>query len=86
MVGHALLATGRFPSTRGIVANVWMDRETDEPGHSTQECNLEHAGSSDGHCPTLLTWVEAQPPSGTAGETLVEVIHRQRGVSVCVLL
>ncbi|UCG67220.1 MAG: alkaline phosphatase family protein [Deltaproteobacteria bacterium] len=56
MVGHAVLATGGFPWAHGMVANVWMSRETGELGHTTQECNLEHAGSSGGHCPALSAW------------------------------
>ena len=76
MIGHAVLATGVFPSTHGIVANVWMDRETGELSHTDQECNLEHTGSSDGHCPTMPTWVEAQYPSDTAGEMPAEVLQR----------
>ena len=29
IVGHTSLATGAYPSTHGMVANVWFDRETD---------------------------------------------------------
>ena len=30
VVGHATLATGSFPAAHGMVANVWVDRETGE--------------------------------------------------------
>lgn len=40
IVGHTSLATGAYPSTHGMIANVWFDRETqalryniEDPGH-----------------------------------------------------
>lgn len=37
IVGHAVLATGAFPSVHGMVANVWLDRETGEIGYAIED-------------------------------------------------
>ena len=34
IVGHVTLATGAFPAAHGLVANVWLDRETGELGYA----------------------------------------------------
>lgn len=37
IVGHATLATGANPSTHGMIANVWLDRETGELGYNIED-------------------------------------------------
>jgi hypothetical protein len=37
IVGHATLATGAFPSAHGMVANVWLDRRTDELAYNIED-------------------------------------------------
>ena len=37
IVGHVVLATGAFPSANGMVANVWLDRETGELGYAVED-------------------------------------------------
>jgi predicted AlkP superfamily pyrophosphatase or phosphodiesterase len=37
IVGHTVLATGAFPSIHGMVANVWLDRETDELAYNIED-------------------------------------------------
>jgi len=48
VVGHAVLATGAFPSAHGMVANVWMDRETGELGYAVEDSAYELIGSRGG--------------------------------------
>jgi len=40
VVGHAVLATGAFPAANGMVANVWMNRETGELGYAVEDSGL----------------------------------------------
>jgi len=37
IVGHAILATGAFPSENGMVGNVWYDRETGELAYNIED-------------------------------------------------
>ena len=37
IVGHVILATGAFPSTSGMVANLWLDRETGEMAYNIED-------------------------------------------------
>jgi hypothetical protein len=37
IVGHATLAIGAFPSAHGMVANVWLDRRTDELAYNIED-------------------------------------------------
>ena len=37
IVGHSILATGAFPSTSGMVANVWFDRESGELAYNIED-------------------------------------------------
>lgn len=37
IVGHVVLATGAFPSAHGMVANVWLDRETGELAYNIED-------------------------------------------------
>ncbi len=37
IVGHAVLATGAFPSTSGMVANVWLDRESGKLAYNIED-------------------------------------------------
>jgi len=48
IVGHAVLATGAFPSAHGMVANVWMDRETGELGYAIEDSDYDLVGSRGG--------------------------------------
>ena len=48
VVGHAVLATGAFPSAHGMVANVWMDRETGQLGYAVEDSNYEMVGATGG--------------------------------------
>jgi predicted AlkP superfamily pyrophosphatase or phosphodiesterase len=48
IVGHAVLATGAFPSANGMVANVWMDRETGVLGYAIEDSDYDLVGSSGG--------------------------------------
>ena len=44
IVGHVVLATGAFPSAHGMVANVWMDRETGEVGYAIEDAAYDMVG------------------------------------------
>jgi arylsulfatase A-like enzyme len=48
VVGHSVLATGAFPAAHGMVANVWMDRETGELGYAIEDSGYEMVGASGG--------------------------------------
>jgi arylsulfatase A-like enzyme len=48
IVGHCILATGAFPSANGMVANVWMDRETGTLGYAVEDGDYEMVGSRGG--------------------------------------
>jgi arylsulfatase A-like enzyme len=48
VVGHSVLATGAFPAAHGMVANVWMDRETGELGYAVEDSGYEMVGASGG--------------------------------------
>jgi len=48
VVGHAVLATGAFPAAHGMVANVWMNRETSELGYAVEDSDYEMVGASGG--------------------------------------
>ena len=48
VVGHAVLATGAFPSAHGMVANVWMDRETGLLGYAIEDSNYYMVGAAGG--------------------------------------
>ena len=48
VVGHSVLATGAFPAAHGMVANVWMNRETGELGYAVEDSNYEMVGASGG--------------------------------------
>ncbi len=48
VVGHAVLATGAFPSAHGMVANVWMDRETGLLGYAIEDSNYDMVGAAGG--------------------------------------
>ncbi|MHC4743748.1 MAG: alkaline phosphatase family protein, partial [Planctomycetota bacterium] len=37
IVGHAVLATGAFPSENGMVGNVWFDKETGELSYNIED-------------------------------------------------
>ena len=37
IVGHAVLATGAFPSAHGMVANVWLDRSTGKLAYNIED-------------------------------------------------
>ncbi len=37
IVGHVVLATGAFPSASGMVANVWLDRESGELAYNIED-------------------------------------------------
>jgi len=39
IVGHTTLATGAFPSTHGMVGNVWFDREAGELAYNIEDPN-----------------------------------------------
>jgi predicted AlkP superfamily pyrophosphatase or phosphodiesterase len=41
IVGHCVLATGAFPSTSGMVANVWFDRETGDLAYTIEDPRYE---------------------------------------------
>lgn len=48
IVGHVVLATGAFPSAHGMVANVWMDRETGQVGYAIEDPDFDMVGSQGG--------------------------------------
>lgn len=48
VVGHAVLATGAFPAAHGMVANVWMDRETGVLGYAIEDSNYDTVGATGG--------------------------------------
>jgi predicted AlkP superfamily pyrophosphatase or phosphodiesterase len=48
IVGHVVLATGAFPSANGMVANVWIDRETGELGYAIEDNQYDLVGSLGG--------------------------------------
>lgn len=48
VVGHAVLATGAFPAAHGMVANVWMDRETGVLGYAIEDSNYDMVGGAGG--------------------------------------
>ena len=48
VVGHSVLATGAFPSANGMVANVWMNRETGELGYAVEDSSYEMVGAAGG--------------------------------------
>ena len=48
IVGHVVLATGAFPSAHGMVANVWLDRETGEVGYAIEDNQYDLVGVSAG--------------------------------------
>ncbi len=48
VVGHSVLATGAFPAAHGMVANVWMDRETGQLGYAVEDSNYEMVGAKGG--------------------------------------
>lgn len=48
IVGHVVLATGAFPSAHGMVANVWLDRETGELGYAIEDNQYDLVGTSGG--------------------------------------
>jgi predicted AlkP superfamily pyrophosphatase or phosphodiesterase len=43
-VGHATISTGAFPSTHGIVANAWWDRETQKMVTCTADPGAKNSG------------------------------------------
>src|SRR6266851_4277716 len=43
-VGHATISTGAFPSTHGMVANAWWDRETQKMVTCTADPNAKNVG------------------------------------------
>lgn len=47
-VGHATIATGSLPSTHGIVANGWFDRETQKPVTCTADPRAKTDGTGKG--------------------------------------
>ena len=48
IVGHAVLATGAFPATNGMVANVWLDRETGQLGYAVEDSAYDMVGLQGG--------------------------------------
>jgi arylsulfatase A-like enzyme len=48
IVGHVTLATGAFPSVHGMVANVWMDRETGNLGYAIEDASYDLVGGKGG--------------------------------------
>ena len=48
VVGHSVLATGAFPSAHGMVANVWMDRESGQLGYAVEDGNYDMVGAAGG--------------------------------------
>jgi len=48
VVGHSVLATGAFPAAHGMVANVWMDRETGLLGYAVEDGNYTMVGAAGG--------------------------------------
>jgi len=48
IVGHVVLATGAFPSANGMVANVWLDRETGELGYAVEDSAYDMVGLQGG--------------------------------------
>lgn len=48
VVGHATLATGSFPAVHGMVANVWVDRETGELVYGIEDSNYSMIGGQGG--------------------------------------
>ena len=40
IVGHTTLATGAFPSSHGMVGNVWFDRKTNELSYNIEDPNF----------------------------------------------
>jgi hypothetical protein len=48
IVGHCILATGAFPSANGMVANVWMDRETGTLEYAVEDGDYDMVGSRGG--------------------------------------
>ncbi|MHC4170010.1 MAG: alkaline phosphatase family protein [Planctomycetota bacterium] len=73
IVGHAILATGAFPSENGMVGNVWFDEETGELSY-----NIEDAKS-----PILPTRQEA---SKGAQVDPAQKLSRTQGRSPSVIL
>jgi predicted AlkP superfamily pyrophosphatase or phosphodiesterase len=43
-VGHSTISTGAFPSTHGMVANAWWDRETQKMVACTTDPNAKNSG------------------------------------------
>jgi len=39
IVGHTTLATGSYPRDHGMVANLWLDRETGEPKYNIEDAD-----------------------------------------------
>jgi predicted AlkP superfamily pyrophosphatase or phosphodiesterase len=37
IVGHVTLATGTFPSQKGMIDNVWFDREAEELSYRVRQ-------------------------------------------------
>jgi hypothetical protein len=48
IVGHFVLATGAFPSAHGMVANVWMNRETGEVDYAIEDAAYDMVGMKGG--------------------------------------
>ena len=48
IVGHVTLATGAFPAVHGMVANVWMDRETGKLGYAIEDSDYDVVGGKGG--------------------------------------
>ena len=48
IVGHAVLATGAFPAANGMVANVWLDRETGQLGYAVEDSAYDMVGLQGG--------------------------------------
>ncbi len=46
IVGHVILATGAFPSTSGMVANLWLDRETNDMAYNIEDPNYYMLGGA----------------------------------------
>ena len=47
IVGHVTLATGADPAAHGMVANVWLDRETDELAYNIEDARYPLLPSRD---------------------------------------
>ena len=66
IVGHTTLATGADPAAHGMIANVWLDRTTDELRYNVEDANYP------------LTTKESGVDSSTEIDPMLEELLKHR--------